>query len=141
MISLKQLLQETNSIDNYLRITIRNPRYRKSKFYKKLVQMYREEGVVYIDEELDDRDISEISDLFTEEELRDCFHVNIDPKSDILIDLSKLTDIDLFFDMICIYTKTNNPIIFLPIKYISTILEVLKRLERFDLLLKIEEFQ
>ena len=55
-------------------------------------------------------------------------------------ELAKLTDINIFLNMICIYTKTNNPVIFLPIKYIGTILEVLKRLERYDLLLKIEEF-
>ena len=142
MISLNSILQETiNIADNYFRITIENPRYRKSKFYKNLVQLYREEGVVYIDGKLDERDVSKVSDLFTEEELRNCFHVNIDPRSDILIDISKLTDINIFLDMICIYTKTNNPVIFLPIKYLGIILEVLKLLERYDLLLTIEELQ
>ena len=141
MISLKSILQETNSIiENQLKVTITNPRCRKSKFYKNLLSMYREEGVAYIHGKLDEKDISKVSDLFTEEELRNCFHVNIDPKSDILIDLSKVTDIDISLVMISVYNRTNNPVIFLPIEYIGVISEVLKRLERYDLLLKIEEF-
>lgn len=142
MISLKQILQETNSIiENQLRVTITNPKCRKSKFYKNLLSMYREEGVAYIHGKLDESDISKVSDLFTEEELRNCFHVNIDPKSDILVDLSKLTDIGISPIMLCLYTKMSNPVIFLPIEYIDAVSEVLKRLERYDLLLKIEEFQ
>jgi hypothetical protein len=103
--------------------------------------MYREEGVAYIHGKLDERDISKISDLFTEEELRNCFHVNIDPKSDILVDLSKLIDVSISPIMFCFYTKMNNPVIFLPIEYFNAVSEVLKRVERYDLLLKIKEFQ